>query len=600
MLEKSEFIAQKLLAPDPYINSEGALFYHCAGNSGYDSVRRHYYVEKGGKLVFDSYFNCFPLHLYDLTDEHSLEVRIKAKGKSIFSAGQAHWQKSGDMLIETHIDFSNEDEQLSVPIPLMEESGVIFLEFTAREPLEIYDVEFVIIGPRRREVSVCAVITTYKRDREVQNTAKRLEAYFSRNADIAPLFRLIVVDNGGETDTVPFSAARVIKNPNYGGAGGFMRGLLETIDDGRASHALFMDDDASFFPENIRRTLAVLSFSKHSNLAISGAMITKLHKWMMWEDTATFRGGCRPLHTGRDLRHFMEVMTCAFDKPFMSPSRYGGWWYFCFPIAEAKTLTFPFFVRGDDIYFSLANNFQIIAIPGVVSIQEDFSEKQSPLTLYLDMRNHIVQNLTFLNGKKSARADLKMMRSFFWRYNTAYHYETAAAINLAIEDVMKGATFWEENLDMAQKRAEIAKLMAQEKIKTPLPYDPNYVFAPRPIRRPRLMGFLRKATFNGHLLPGFFFYKKGRILSLSDRAIGPQLFRRPFAIHIDQSNGAGYQVEINRRKFFKNWLKFCRLTWAYKLRYGRLLNAYSEFKQKRTSSGFWQQRFGMQITSADK
>ncbi len=77
-----------------------------------------------------------------------------------------------------------------------------------------------------------------------------------------------------------------------------------------------------------------------------------------------------------------------------SPKIYGGWWFFAFPIKQVTRYPFPFFVRGDDINFSLANDFHITTLNGVVSFAEDFSDKESPMTLYLDLRNHMVQHLT--------------------------------------------------------------------------------------------------------------------------------------------------------------------------------------------------------------
>ncbi len=125
-----------------------------------------------------------------------------------------------------------------------------------------------------------------------------------------------------------------------------MRGLLEAKDNEMSSHVLFMDDDAVFHPENIRRTISVLRYSRKPNLAISGAMITEQKKWMMWENGATFNRRCQPMHCGKDLRNFDEVMSCALDNPPSIENKYGGWWYFCFPIDQVKNWTFPFFCEG--------------------------------------------------------------------------------------------------------------------------------------------------------------------------------------------------------------------------------------------------------------
>ena len=581
----TEFVAQRLLAPDPKINSEVELFYHSRGQSGYDSQQRAYYCFKEGSLIFDSFFNSFPLHCYDLGPDHKLKIRIKIKGKGILRMYMAKNEASWEQLI--HTLFDHEDRQtVEFELPILEETGLLFLQIYAKSDVTLVSADYIIEGPVLNDATVTGVITTFKRDAAVQDSCNRLEAYFRENEDIADMFQLLVIDNGGDTDKINFSRGRVIKNKNYGGAGGFSRGLLETMEADLSSHVLFMDDDATIFPESLRRTLAALRYCNDPKRAISGAMITEKHKWMMWDDSALFNRRCIPLHCRADLRDFNQVLFCAFDNLRTQQNRYGGWWYFCFPIDQIKTWAFPFFVRGDDIYFSLANDFHIRTMPGVVSMQEDFAVKQSPQSIYMDTRNHLVQHLTFSFLRSSFWDDFWMLWRLFNRYNTAYHYDSAEAILVAIEDVTKGPDFWTSDMDMSEKRAQIKALTKNEVFTEKLEFGSIHLTSAG-VGRFRKAHLLRVATLGGHILPNFLFFSNGRRMPLNLRAEVTETFLRPVVVTMDSSEKTGYVCRIDRSRYFKNLRRFLRTISTFAKERSRLIRQYEEMRERKLGKTFW-------------
>ena len=97
----NEFVAQQLLAPDPKINSEVDLFYHIDGQAGYDTELGTYYCFKESSLLFDGFFNAFPLYCYDLGPDHKLKIRIKIKGEGILRMYMAKNEASWEQLIHT-------------------------------------------------------------------------------------------------------------------------------------------------------------------------------------------------------------------------------------------------------------------------------------------------------------------------------------------------------------------------------------------------------------------------------------------------------------------------------------------------------------------
>ena len=582
-----DHVAQRLITPDPIINCEPDLFYHREGLAGYDETAGFFYAFRGAEIRFDSYFNALPAYAFDIQAANRLEVHIQAQGKCIFELILARADKSWRHIFHTILDADGTIKIVEVPQIALE--GLIYVRLVAIDDLTINSIDYVVAGPVRNKVKMTGVITTFKRNDAVQRTSDRLEDYFTANKDLRDDFDLLVIDNGGETNSIGFAKGRVIKNNNYGGAGGFTRGLLETVKDGASTHVLFMDDDAVFFPETLRRTMAILRYAVDPALAISGSMITESHKWRMWEASATFNTRCMPIHNGRDLRQFPEVV--ATSQIGSMENRYGGWWYFCFPIAAAKTWPFPFFVRGDDICFSLANDFKILNVPGIASHQEDFFAKQSPMTVYLDMRYHLVAHLMFERLELS-KADLQdMMRGYFDRFNDAYHYESAEALLMAMEDVLKGERFWEDNLDMAQRRADLAALTVEEKLITPLEFAVNDTAAHSPKRnRGKWRALWRKLSFNGHILPEKFFYSKGVLFPLDVRANPRDSFRRRWSVTFDAGSRTGYICHIDKARYFANRRRFRIVMRQLLDNYAAQKEAYRRNGQSMTTRDAWERR----------
>jgi len=593
-LHESGLIVQRLIAPDPAINCEPDLFFHQSGLAGYDTASGEFYAFCGAEIRFDSYFNIFSAYAFDLQPSNRLEVHIKAQGKCLLELILVRQNKSWQHLFHTILDADGTTKIVELPQISLE--GLIYARFVAIENLTIEAVDYIIIGPSRNKVRMTGVITTFKRNNAVQNTSERLQNYFKVNPDLVEDFDLLVIDNGGETNSIDLSNGRVIRNSNYGGAGGFTRGLLECVKEGVSTHALFMDDDAIFFPETLRRTIMILRYTADPALAISGTMITESHKWRLWEASAIFDKGCRPIHNGSDLRKFENVVaTSQIDS---TQNRYGGWWYFCFPIAFVRSWPFPFFVRGDDVCFSLANNFNILNVPGIASHQEDFFAKQSPMTVYLDMRYHLVAHLMFERLELS-KIDLKnMMQGYFDRFNDAYHYESAEALLMAIEDVLLGENFWESNLDMAQRRADLAALTVNEKLVTPLEFASNKNAPHSPNRHKGTWRSLwRKLTFNGHILPEKFFYSKGVLFPLDVRAHARDSFRRHWTVTFDAGARTGYICHIDRIRYFANRRRFKATMKRLLDNYTAQKEAYRRNAQAMTTKEAWEKRFEMSGTS---
>ncbi|GGH54098.1 glycosyltransferase [Frigidibacter albus] len=491
---------QHMILPEQGICTEMELYVHLHGASGVNLGDGTIWLGGGGVACFDTYFNLLSIgKWHGAAPFSSLSLEVQAQGRFELRVYHAIPGRSWELLACALHELP-EQGRLSLDLShfaVNATAGVIFFELRAIWDTVLRGARFVTDDPPLRQPRLGICITTFRREAEVARTAGRLDTFIA-GSEFAGQMHAFVVDNGGTAELGDLAHVDRVANRNLGGAGGFARGMAEAEAWG-FDHCLFMDDDAAFHMESIHRTLAFLSRAQDPRTAVAGAMISNTHKWAMWEAGATFDQHCRPQQGGRDLRRRDEVLEMEFQTSAPAdPNFYGGFWFFAFPVAAVRARPFPFFVRGDDVSFSLANSFRSVTLNGVVSFQDDFTEKESVTTHYLDLRSHMVHHLAVERLGQGAWATAMIPLRFLARSLARFHYETAAAELLAWRDVMQGPEFFAANADMSVRRLTLGAIASAE------------VWGPRSgaqlePRRPRLRGRVAAAllwiTMNGHLLP---------------------------------------------------------------------------------------------------
>lgn len=324
-------------------------------------------------------------------------------------------------------------------------SGILYWTLIADKPLVVADAGYFCDRPPVRTVTVGIVITAFKRDEAIQDAISR----FHQSELPAEGHRLLIVDNGGTLE----ENEHVLANENLGGAGGFTRGLLELRDDPAITHALFMDDDAPVHMGCISRAIAFLRYSRDDRSAIAGAMLSEEEPSVQYGaglqlniSTPTF------LKSNRDMAETSNLLQNEQGEP----AEIGGWYFFMFPLQFVDHLPFPFFVRGDDVLFSLQNKFEIVTLTGIACWQTSFEEKISPSTTYLAYRAR------FLNGCLTCHKSQHDIFDVFSEIEVAvnhnlqsFRYAYAHAILDAVEDVLDGPHYFEENPSALKRLSEI-------------------------------------------------------------------------------------------------------------------------------------------------
>ncbi|MGO3090150.1 MAG: hypothetical protein ACTII7_10760 [Galactobacter sp.] len=541
---------------------------------------------QGGSLATNPYYNVFNLGKWTRSAGNlPWELQLSGQGRFLISIRLGSQGMSEHQLYNEEIRL---DGPLRLPVPAdpeANEQAVLYFKLTALEEGRLDDFAWATTEAPRQRPDLMLSVTTFKREAAVENTARRFRAYRDATA-LRDDIRMLIVDNGNSVDIANGNGITVIPNENLGGAGGFTRGLIEAQRTG-ATHCLFMDDDASIQMEAVTRTWWFLAYALDPRTAVAGAVVDGLHRWRLGENGATFDLGCHALYGGTDLRDYHQVFEMEFETTKAAPADfYGGWWFFAFPVAQVQHLPFPFFVRGDDVSFSLVNDFDIVTLPGVASIQESFVDKASPQTWYLDFRSHLVHHLSLPSKQRSWGQLQKMVLSFYLRTTLRFHYDSLSAVNLALEDVLAGPEFFDANADMAARRADLKALTVTEA------WKPVHGRPPAE-RKSRLgAGPLRKLiwlTGNGHV-PAFGALGSTLVLKAPDREDwrGTCGAKKVTFLNADQSKY--YVVERDQERFWVESKRLLRNTLRLRKVYRQLGRQWRKGYTSMTSDGYWQKK----------
>lgn len=501
-------------------------------------------------ISFDTFFGSLSLTTWcDKAKIKNIVVKIKVSGEGYLTIWHnngceppfwiSHKKITGECEINTYIDVDN----------LSGKVGIIYPEIKVESSeFEIHEISYYTTQKPINNVNMAVIMPTYKR-----------EVYVKRNIDIIKRhafkeskgsISIFVIDNGNTLNNIEEENIHVIKNPNYGGAGGFARGVLEIINNKKEfTHVLFCDDDILIEPEAITRAF-LLSRYLNKNCIIPGGMLNYGNRGLLHEIGARVRGfDFNSVKGGLDLTKSDGVI--SYDKP--EYSTFFGWWFVVYPkeIIE-EHLPAPFFVGWDDVQEGLAlqNIGEIVTLAGVAVWHEEFTKKEVSWRWYYHARNGFAVN--FLYGN----APIVKESIHTFKCLITYRYERAEYLIKGMQDAMKGPQFLKEiypdefHLQLSKSQKNSLKYIEEKQF--------NWSNYNRRIPKSYLRRLAVLLTLNGHLLPDFLMYKAHTPLDsgwvaepLHNFRIGA-VFRRPVVIYYEKTSNMGIKCEIDRKRFFKN------------------------------------------------
>ncbi|QIR26850.1 glycosyltransferase [Kluyvera genomosp. 3] len=558
----------------PVFNSQEERDLYFSGTGFSIQENKKLFVFKGGLVNFNSYFNAFPLKVFlEKTSIDDIEVKLHLlKGKGVLRIfGQNLNGKT--LILEKMIDgaFSG----VNIPFDIISNKyATLFVEFMAYEDSIISGVEYVTYTEKKREIYLGIVTTTFNRQEQVLNLIKKL----SDNDELLSHTKLYVINNG---EDIPFSGndfVTVVKNENTGGSGGFMTGLLNSQERNH-THTMFIDDDALCHPESIVKAISFLSYALDPNTSLGGAMLYEKKPYIQYEAGAKIQGfNLVPRNMNMDLRYESN----HFFNNFVESADYGPWWFFIFPNIQGLKFSFPFFVRGDDVTFSLRNKFKPIMLNGLCSWQESFDAKISPTVEYLAFRSFLMINIVYSERLSSAFSLFINIHKRILFELLGFKYTIASALNESIKDVLIGPDFWKKNIKMATRLKEISdKAGSIESISVS-----GYDFRSSGIGYGLKKKFLVALTLGGNLLP--LAVNKGRKYIYGMTANPYASLRTQEIVYFSPELEKGFLVRRNRPLFWKLFLKSIYLSAKITFKRKKLRKLYLSSLTTFESKDFWE------------
>jgi galactofuranosylgalactofuranosylrhamnosyl-N-acetylglucosaminyl-diphospho-decaprenol beta-1,5/1,6-galactofuranosyltransferase len=417
--------------------------------------RRGLTVPPARSISLATYFSAFPASYWNTwTSLDAVVLRVSTRG-----AGRVIVYRSNARGVVQRVDgveVSGEaTTEFELPFSSFIDGGWLWFDLVSGDdPFSLVEADWLAprgAEPRVRGTATVSITTLNRGD----YCTRLLEEIGNDPATTALLDRVIVVDQGSEriVENAGFVAAeqslggrlQVIEQANLGGSGGFSRGMLETIRDGRSDYVLLLDDDVEVEPESLRRAITFASFCNHPTI-VGGHMLdmydkSKLHAYAEGIRWSPFIWG--PFTPDRhDFAESNLRQTRWMHRRF--DVDYNGWWMSLIPVEVLREigLSLPVFIKWDDAEYSLRareHGYATVSLPGAAVWHVSWVDKDDShdWQAFFHARNRLVAALLHSPMKRGGK---------LWRANLAsdvknlltMDYYTVAMKHEAIRNVFKG------------------------------------------------------------------------------------------------------------------------------------------------------------------
>ncbi len=594
-----EYRLQNLLLPVPTVCDETAMYYRAHGDVLQEGQDLHF--AKHTSCSFDTYFNAFSLNkwkAYAGIDQLSLHLRVTGTFEVKIYAAEWYCERIQKSCMHAGVITSDGSEDVVLPIEDLSGQNLFFSLQALTEDAVFCGGSFVteIDESRLRPVEIDLVMCTFHREVYVERNIRLLKEKFFGNPDYnGPAhFRIKIVDNG---QSLPPSVTqgddriRLYPNRNVGGSGGYARGMMESLYEGHATHILFMDDDVVVQVEALERTYNLLTLLKeeYQDRFLAGGMLRldqpnyqhAAGEFVQGRNTFAVKGGM-------DLDEYKNVV---YNEKYEHAHReYSGWWFCCMPctLARLDNLPYPFFVRYDDIEYSLRNIDRLITLNGISVWHAAFDRKYSALMeIYFVFRNQMV--VILLQQLVGRREFLKFFSRRFAGQLFRYDYPAAELLLDGVEKVLQGPDFYIHN-DTVRDLKEHGKKQLKTKPLCELREETisygAFMAALSKNQETMLTKCIRFLTLNGHLLPGFCFRPQS-YARYGDGSNTKHYFRYRRILACNLNFDEGVLLEIDRWKCFKALLRWGKDFLRIAFSWGRLGKQYRDAYPYMVSDAFW-------------
>jgi hypothetical protein len=504
-------------------------------------------------------------------------------------------------------NFDTNGEMTSVVIPAeYNRVEIIGFEIIAILPTTIYEGYWSAKcdSSQLNEVNISLCTTTFKKEEYIIPNIRLIKqeifnkVYENGMDELGNHFFVNVVDNGQTLldEQINSENIRLHLNPNVGGAGGYTRGMMETIKmrESRkfdATHVLFMDDDVKILPESFKRTYALLRLLKeeYRDRFISGAMLDIKNMNEQFEDlgfASDAYGAYMPLKPRFALHKPEDIL--KNEQNYTLENAYAAWWYCCVPIkyVDNDNLSYPIFYRGDDIDFSLRNKAEFISLNGICVWHTAFNAKITPsLEFYLVNRNSLITQA--LDGIAASISYFERIKHLYKEEIRKFNYAACEHLLDAIDDYLKGPEYiasLPHDYVVKVQAAKNEKLLPVSEFGD---IDLSTVYDYVPLNKYDMELF--ESTDNGHTLPDFMQRNTtGIVAYMLYQSPGRQFLHKQI-LAVDKENELAVLHKIDKARYAELNTRFETLIERWDSNGERVAAKYREVAPKWRSAGFWKE-----------
>lgn len=564
---------------------------------------------------FDTYFGSLSVKKWNrYTDAENFVLHIDAEGeyevRLTAYKNDMEYNIAERMTLETHKITGKTGEPASIKYPagITAKADVVAFEITTISECVFYGAWYTaeIDEERIRDVRINIIMPTFKKEEFVKRNVKLLEELIESDSPIARNLTVSVIDNGRTLGQEPLSRKAAIKkydNPNYGGAGGFARGMIEALhSDNEPTHLLVMDDDVVVSPESFERTYNLLRVvnDEYRDAFLSGAMISMQLQDKQIEDVGNiFMDGTFGAVKGferclSDLNHIVSNETVRFNRK----RQYAAFWYCCFPLKTCRKqgLTMPFFVRGDDAEFGMRDpNRKFMTMNGICVWHMSFGHSKFNAfnEAYLAIRNMLIMR-SIIPSCSVIDVYNVLFRHEIETELRKFNYGIAEMMCDAVEDYLKGPEWLSTTNPEDVLREESKKKPKSSEFTEALPAEVGKLYDPGdPL--PMLDKLRMKRTHNGqvHCNDSKMINEPGIMLNEFRTYHPSKIFMHKEIWFVNDDMCTGYKTHINREKYTAITTRIEKLDADMKARGESVSRSWSEAHDTLTSEKFWIEFLGL-------
>ncbi|ONK10477.1 Galactofuranosyl transferase GlfT2 [Streptomyces sp. MP131-18] len=404
-----------------------------------------------------AYFSAFPAS-YWRTWTSCRHVRLKIQVNGACAVTIYASNEHGDAVSVLSRDATNGssfDEIL--PLDEFREGGWYWFDVVSPDPdVKIIDAKWQVEDDGAKQGAATIVITTHDRPETCMDLLEGVGEVIGLGGRVEHIF---VVDHGrqysvadnprfGELHPEVIRRLRVVKQRNLGGAGGFGRGMHESIKENLSDYVVLMDDDVALDPESFIRGLDFADFCREPTIV--GA-----HMFEMSEPCVLSTFGERV-----DRRDYMwdsvPGVVDSFDLSLNDLRRtpwlhrrfdvdYNAWWTCLIPadVIRSVGLPLPVFIKWDDIEYGLragSHGIPTVSLPGFAVWHESWREKDAhDWQAYYLLRNRCIAALIHSRHRRGTGLVLSNL-AFDIESLLCMRYSTAALRRQALIDLHREPT----------------------------------------------------------------------------------------------------------------------------------------------------------------